>query len=326
MIKIGMMSFAHMHAYSYAAAVSQIPGAKISAVWDDDSKRGKSAADQCDAKFYKSRDKFLASKIDAVVICSENVHHRAMVEAAAKAGKWVLCEKPLATTVADAKSMIKVCKKAGVGLGTAFPCRYVPASIELKNRLDAGELGDLYAAATTNNGSNPGDWFVVPKLAGGGATMDHTVHVVDMLRWLTGKEVTSVYCELDRLVNTDIKTDDVGVVHMELEGGTKVSHVASWNRKKSFPTWGDVTMELIGEKGVLNLDAFNQKLDVYSDKAMTTEWAYWGDNCDLGLMQDFVAAVADRREPSVTGEDGLRAVEVTVAAYKSAKSGKVVKL
>jgi len=73
-------------------------------------------------------------------------------------------------------------------------------------------------------------------------------------------------------------------------------------------------------------DAFNQKLNVYSDAAMKAEWAYCGDNPDLGLVRDFVAAIKARREPCATGVDGLRATEVTVAAYESVKQGRMIKI
>jgi len=321
-----MMSFAHMHAYSYAACLNQVPEAKFAAIWDDNAKRGRDAAKGYNTTFISNIDKFLASDIDGVIICSENVKHLEMVERAAKAGKWILCEKPLATTIADAKAMIAACKKAKVGLGTAFPCRYAEPAIVAKNAIASGRFGDVYAANCTNNGQFPGGWFADEKLAGGGATMDHTVHVADLLRWITGKEFKSVYCENGTLLHKGIKTDDLGSLHMEMDGGIQVSHIASWSRCKSFPTWGDVTMEIIAEKGVVRVDAFNQKLNVYNDDVMKAQWAFWGGNPDLGLVQDFIAAVDERRQPTVTGEDGLRAVEVTVAAYKSAKSGKVAKI
>jgi len=325
MAKIAILSFAHMHAFSYAACLNEHPGATLSGIWDDDAKRGKAAAKQFSTKFVPDLAKLLGGDTEGVIICAENIHHRKLVEAAAAAGKWILCEKPLATTVADAKAMIAACKKAKVGLGTAFPCRYVPALLEARKQIQAGDFGEILAASCTNHGQMPPGWFVDPKLAGGGATMDHTVHVADVLRWILGKEFTQVYCESgNQLHKKQIKTDDLGSLHLEMQGGVQVSHIASWSRPKSFPTWGDVTIEFIGTGGVLNIDGFNQKLNVYDDKAMRTEWAYWGDNPDLGLVADFVDAVDQRRAPSITGEDGLRAVEVTVAAYKSVQSGKRV--
>ncbi len=327
MAKIGVISFAHMHAYSYATCLNALPEAELTAVWDDDPKRGRAAAKQFGAKFVKELDLFLDLDIDGVIVTSENAKHRKMVERAAAAGKWVLCEKPIAPNVQDAKAMISACKKAGVGLGTAFPCRYVPALRVAREQIRSGQFGEIYAASCTNHGSFPGGWFAQNKWAGGGATMDHTVHVADALRWIMDREFTSVYCELgNQLHKGAIRTDDFGSLHLVMEGGIQISHLASWSRPKSFPTWGDVTIQFVGSKGVLDVDAFNQKLDVYSDAAVKAEWAYWGDNPDMGLVQDFVQAVDKRCEPSVTGVDGLRATEVTVAAYRSAKRKKMVRV
>ncbi len=323
-MKLGIMSFAHMHGYSYAACLNALPNATLSAVWDDDAQRGRAAAKQFDTSFVKSLDTFLASDLDGVIICSENVKHRAMVEAAAAAGKWILCEKPLATTVADAKAMIQACKRASVGLGTAFPCRYVEPLQTLHAQVQQGEIGRIRAAACTNNGQFPGGWFANPELSGGGAVMDHTVHVADLLRWITGKEFIKVYCSLGRHFHDDIDTDDVGSLQLEMEGGIIVSHVASWNRPRGFPTWGDVTMEVVGTKGITNVDAFNQKLSVYHEEPVKTDWVGWGNDANLALVQDFVNAIAEQRGPSITGEDGLRAVEVAIAAYRSARTGKVI--
>ncbi len=326
MIKIGIVSFAHMHAYSYAQSLIDLPGVEFSGVWDADAARGEEAGRQYDALFYRKLDDLLATNIDGVIVCSENVKHREHVEAAAAAGKWILCEKPLATTIADAKAMIAACKKAKVGLGTAFPCRYVERLQDMKARLDKGEIGELIAAACTNNGQFPGGWFADPKQSGGGAVMDHTVHIADVMRWLTGKEFTKVYCTKGKLLHNDIKTDDVGSLHLEMEGGLKLSHVASWNRPPSFATWGDVTMDLAGTKGSMFVDAFNEKVDVYSNEAGKTEWAFWGANADLGLVSDFMRSIREQNQPSITGEDGLQTLKLTIAAEKSVKAGKMVRV
>ena len=326
MARIGIMSFAHLHANSYAACLNELPEAEFAAIWDDDPQRGRKAAEQFGTVFIQDLEEFLASDLEGVIITSENVKHLSLAEKTAAAGKWILSEKPLATTVEDAQAIIDACRKANVGLGTAFPCRYAPALMEVQQRIAGDEFGAIYAASCTNNGQFPGGWFAEEPLAGGGATMDHTVHVADVLRWMLGKEFTKVYCENGHLLGRPTRLDDVGVLHLEMEGGVMVSHVASWSRCDSFPTWGDVTIEFIGEKGVLYVDAFNQKLDVYNDDTVKAQWANWGGNPDLGLIQDFVAAVDERREPTVTGHDGLKAVEVTVAAYRSAKSGEPVNI
>ncbi len=323
MIRIGLISFAHMHAYSYAACLAAIDDVELARIWDDDARRGRAAAKQFGCAFVPELEAFLGSGLDGAIVCSENVTHRAMVEAAANAGLCVLCEKPLATTIADAKAMIAACERAGVGLGTAFPCRFITSLQSMKAQVDRGDLGQLYAGACTNNGRFPGGWFADTALSGGGATMDHTVHVSDALRWITGQEIVKVYCEKVRAFQPQIDTDDTGSVHFEMENGAVISHVASWNRARSFPTWGDVTIELIGSKTVLGVDAFRQKIDVYDDGAMKAEWVGWGENPDLGLVRDFVESIREKRLPAASGLDGLRAVQATVAAYRSAETGKV---
>jgi len=125
----------------------------------------------------------------------------------------VLCEKPLAPNAEDARTIVNACKKSRVGLGTAFPCRYSPPLMAVKQMIAAGQYGNIYAAACTNNGQFPGGWFAQMKLAGGGATMDHTVHVADVMRWITGKEFTKVYCENGTLLHPGVAIDDLGSLH-----------------------------------------------------------------------------------------------------------------
>lgn len=327
MIKLGIMSFAHLHAYSYAHCVNSIPDVELTAIWDDNKARGKEASEKYNTKFVENIDDFLSLPIDGVIITAENVNHKPLAVKSAQAGKWVLSEKPLATTIDDALFMIETCKKAGVGLGVAFPCRFLTPILRVKEYIQEGKLGEILAIACTNNGSYPGGWFSDVNLSGGGAVMDHTVHVADLLRWMLNKEFESVYCELGNQVHKGVfETDDMGCLQLEMERGLQVSHIASWNRPKSFPTWGDVTMEIIGTKGVIYVDAFNQKLNIYSDFVMKTEWGFWGDNPDLALIQNFVKSIQEKREPMSTGLDGLRSVEVTVFAYESFKAGKRVKI
>ncbi|MBI2425387.1 MAG: Gfo/Idh/MocA family oxidoreductase [Candidatus Hydrogenedentes bacterium] len=327
MVNIGIMSFAHMHAYSYAACFNALPGVKLAGIWDDDKKRGQAAAKQFNTTYTGNLTQFLSGKMEGVCICSENVKHRSMVEEAAAAGKWILCEKPLSPSLEDAKAMVKACKQAKVGLGAAFPCRFAPTLMAVRDRIRAGEFGEIYAASCTNHGQSPGGWFADDVLAGGGATMDHTVHVVDLMRWIFDREFTKVHCESgNQLHKKTLKTDDLGSLNLEMEGGMQVSHLASWSRPKSYPTWGDVTMEFIGSKGVLYVDAFGQKVNVYSDRAARSEWASYGDNPDLGLVHDFIESIRERRSPCASGEDGVAATAVTVAAYKSIKAGKAVRI
>src|SRR5690625_7408004 len=104
--------------------------------------------------------------------------------------KHILCEKPIATNVADAKDMIQVCEDEGVKLQIAYPVRFSGPIAELKAMIDNGELGDIVAFRTTNRGQNPGGWFVDEEQSGGGAVLDHTVHMADIMSWYLNEEVT----------------------------------------------------------------------------------------------------------------------------------------
>ena len=120
-MKIGILSFAHLHAEAYIHNLRANPQVEFIGIADEDLERGQHYADMFDAHLFTSYEELLATKPDAVVICSENSKHRPLVEMAAQAGAHVLCEKPLATTVEDAQAIVDVCRDAGVTLMTAFP-------------------------------------------------------------------------------------------------------------------------------------------------------------------------------------------------------------
>jgi len=320
-VGIGMISFAHEgHAASYAACLRGIPGVALIAVADDNEARGRDHAGRLGATFYADyRDLLADPSIAAVIICSENARHREMTIAAAEAGKHILCEKPLATTRADGLAMIAACHEHGVKLQIAFPMRFSPPAIALREAVRAGAIGTPLMVMATNPGRMPPGWFGDPALAGGGATMDHTVHVADLLRWIFGQEITSVYAEVDTRIHPGIATDDVGVLLLGLDGGLSASLDASWTRAKTWPIWGGLTMEVIGERGVLSLDAFVQNVQHFDDRAGRYALLPFAEGGDPQLVRSFVDAIRDDSPPLVTGEDGLRALEVALCAYASAR-------
>jgi UDP-N-acetylglucosamine 3-dehydrogenase len=324
MVKIGILSFAHMHASSYAACVNSLPNAQLIGIADTRQARGRQMAERFQTQFLE-RDE-LVEKVDAVIVTAENAKHAKWAVRAAKAGKHVLCEKPIAADVADAKRIIAASDKAKVKLGIAFPCRYIPGVRRLKALCDAGDLGDFLAARGTNRGRMPGGWFTVKALSGGGAVLDHTVHVLDLMRWILKAEVTEVYAEVDRLMH-DIESDDCGMLNMTFDNGVFATLDPSWSRPQTYPTWGDVTLQIVGTRGAAAVDGFGQKLDIYDDKrGGGVSWNYWGSNPDLGLIADFVDAVEKGRPFDITGLDGLRALEVALAAYRSAELQRPVKI
>jgi len=317
-VRLGIVSFAHHHNYGFAAGALTLPGVSISAVWDADPAVGAEAATRFGADFEPDLDALFArADIDAVIVGSENVNHAKHTIAAANAGKHVLCEKPLATSVEDAQAMVDACERNGVKLQTAFPVRFAPSTIALRDALHAGTIGTPLAVAARNPGTCPMRWFVDPALSGGGAVMDHTVHVVDVLRWIFDAEVTEVYAEMATRTH-DIPVDDTGLLMLRLSNGVPVSLDTSWSRPENWPTWGGVTIDIIGEEGVLSLDAFADVLHVAESTNGTYSWRPTDSVSDAEMVRGFVDAIRNDTPTEPSGIDGLRAVEVTLAAYASA--------
>ena len=325
MISFGIISFAHLHAHSYARCLTSMPEARLVALADDDAERGQAMAAQFGVPWHQDYAQLLArDDVDAVIVTTPNARHAAVTSAAAQAGKHVLCEKPLATTLDDGRMMIAACQRAGVALGTAFPCRYIPAVVRVKEQIDQGRAGKIMAISGTNHGTMPPGWFLDKKLSGGGAVIDHTVHVADLIRWLTGAEFAEVYAEIDTLLH-DVPIDDVGLLSFKLTDGTICTLDTSWSRLPHFPTWGDVTLSIVGDGGVVNVEAFNQKIALYTEEPRTA-WVPWGSDMDYLMLQDFARRVSRGEPPLASGEDGLRALELALGAYRSAAEGRPVRL
>jgi predicted dehydrogenase len=318
-VRVAILSFAHGHAFGYAGVLTRLPGVELVAIADEDAERGQAAAAQFGAEWAADYREVVAREdLDAVVVCSENVRHKEMTIAAAEAGKHVLCEKPLATTVEDAQAMIDACAAHGVKLQTAFPVRFNASVVALKQAVQAGQIGTPLAIAARNPGTCPHSWFVQPELSGGGAVIDHTVHVVDVLRWMFDAEVTEVYAEIDRRIH-DIPTDDTGLLMMKLSNGIPVSLDTSWSRPTNWPIWGGVTIDVIGESGVLAVDAYNNNLDLAETRTPSYSWVPVEYTGDPEMVTAFIDAVRNDTEPTVTGVDGLRALQVALCAYESAQ-------
>lgn len=319
-VRVAMLSFAHSHANAYAAILDRLPDAEIVVVADDDEARGRGVAERFGVEFTADwRAAASRDDVDAVVICSENARHAEMTIAAAEAGKHVLCEKPLATTLADAEAMIAACARAGVKLQTAFPVRFSAPAVAFGEAIRAGQVGTPLAVIARNPGTCPMGWFVDPELAGGGAVMDHTVHVIDVLRHIFDAEVTEVYAEIDTRIY-DIPVDDTGLVMFRMSNGLRGSLDTSWSRPENWPIWGGVEIEVVGEKGALRLNAFNDNLEIAEVEGPSYSWQAVNPSGDPEMVAAFIEAVKRDEPVQVTGEDGMRALQVALAAYESART------
>jgi len=317
-VRLGMLSAAHVHAPSYAHCMTQNPHASYVGLWDPDAQRAQEFKVKYGGEIFESPEAMFPH-VDAVGIAAENVHHHDLTLRAIQAGKHVICEKPLATTVKDATEMVEAAKSAGVVFMTAFPCPFSPAFEKLVARIHNGEIGKVLAVCATNRGRCPGGWFIQKELSGGGAMIDHTVHVADLLYRLLGEEPNHVTAAIgNNMYGGD--WDDTAMVTLEYPSGVFATLDSSWSRPDTYKTWGDVTMNVVGEKGVIELDMFGPVVDVYAKGTVTHSLAGYGSNMDALMFDEFVNAILEKREPKVTGEDGLRAVRVAEKAYASVNS------
>lgn len=320
-VKVGVVSFAHVHAPQYAAILANLASADFVGVADEDAARGREAAGRFGARFFEdSADLFEAA--DAVVVCSENAHHARDVIPALRSGVQVLCEKPIATTVEDGRTMIEASVESGSQLRVAFPVRYLPSVRRARDLVRAGAIGRVLAVSGTNHGQNPGGWFVDPELSGGGAVMDHTVHVADTLRWMFGAEASNVYAEVGTFFGDG--PDDAGILTIELEGGAAVPGIfatidPSWSRGEGYPTWGDLTLRIAGTSGVLEVDGFAERLTTFDHEAGNVSWTATGEDMNARMLQDFLRGVESGEPAGASGLDGLRALEIVLAAYRSGR-------
>ena len=323
-VSVGVLSAAHTHVDDYAANLDERGDVEFAGIVDEDPERGRETAERHGAEYVADVDGFL-ERVDAGIVCSPNADHREWIERAAAADVDVLCEKPLATTVEDARAIVDRWRGSNVLVGVAMPLRFFESARRAKAALRAGRIGSVRAVSGTNRGKMPGGWFSDPELSGGGAAMDHTVHIVDLVAYLTGETVTEVYAELETRLH-DIPVEDVNVLSMELSDGTPFLLDGSWSKPDSWHTWGDATVELTGTDGTVAVDYTDQSIvhTPASGPDAGVNHVLHGTDTTEALIGDFVDAVRNDREPMTTPDEGLQAVAVVEAAYESAESGEPV--
>ena len=198
--------------------------------------------------------------------------------------------------------------------------------------IDEGKLGKICAIMTTNHGCmyEPGapDWVLDPKRNGGGCIIDHTVHVADLIRWFTGEEFETVKVEARNALRSYIEAEDVAVMHGTMSGGAVFQIDASWTRMADRPMWGDVMLRVVGERGSVSLDVYNnQRLEVYVGDETELHYPNLVAKEHGDIFDDYVCHVKNGT-PLVGADeiDGLRTIELAYAAYDSMASGETVRV
>lgn len=331
-VKVGIASFAHMHAFSYAEALKHMACVEVSGFCDLNDTRARRVEQLLKIPRVSDYEKLASmDDVDVILVTTETLHHVDVALAAMERGKHVIVEKPIATSLEDARRMVDSASRHGVKLFQCYPCRYHPSAQKVKEAIVRGDVGDILGMSSTNHGCMPDArdpelaWFSNNHLAGGGAVMDHTTHAADLAFWFTGWTPTHVFGVAKRLFHDDIDCDDAGMVLISFENGVAASIDPSWSRPSAYPTWGDLTMVVYGSKMTITVDMFNQNIDVVDNTSKKTYYLHsFGSNSDQAMLHDYAMAILDDKRPPVGGEDGMRALAVALKAYESSKSGRFI--
>jgi inositol 2-dehydrogenase len=304
-----------------------VPEARLVAIADVAHERARKAAEELEIeKAFSSLEEMLACKeIDAVVITTPDKFHAKSIETAAAAGKDILCEKPLSTNRADALRALKAVEKGGVRLQVGFMRRYDPAYEAAMKRVEAGEIGEPVLFKSIGRDRDVPPISAYQSQINGMLFYTNSIHDFDLARWLMRDEVREVHTYGTVAIRPELeKYGDVvaGVVNLKFSRGA-IGNVES--HAQAIYAY-DVRTEIVGSKGSIFVGSI--------EKTPVTFLTAEGGNTNLAdhflnrfadaylaEMRDFVHNILHDLPPRVTGEDGMRALDIAIAAEESHVQG-----
>lgn len=343
-IGIGVLSFAHGHVQAYCSRIKGFEDARLVAAWDDNEERGRESAERHGMAFASSIDGVLGrDDVEAVIVASETNRHADLIEAACAAGKHILCQKPMATTLADCDRIIAAVEKSGVHFQMAFQMRCDPLNQKIKAWLDEGAVGRIGALRRRHCinflfnptiATGPSAWHIDP-IANVGMFFDDAVHAADLMYWLMGRPV-SVMAEIDNVL-TSVAPDDTGIAVYRWPGGAMG---ALFNASVTLA--GENTSEIYGDEGVIiqnyddGVSTPHAPPGVAALKLFRKSTGKWetfdypvpashGERI-AAVPRPWLDTLLSDAPPTVTARDGRVSVEMCLAAYESAKEGRRVLL
>jgi len=339
-IGCGMISNFH------AKAIVDIRGAKIVACFDMFQASAERFAQQNGCRAHVALKEMLADpEVDIVTICTPSGAHMEPAVEAAKAGKHVIVEKPLEVTLKRCDKIIKACQKAGVTLATVFPSRFHESSQLLKKAVDKGRFGRLTVGDSyvkwfrTQEYYDSGAWRGTWKLDGGGALMNQAIHSVDLLVWLMGP-VAEVSAYTATLAHKRIEVEDVAMATIKFANGalgvieaTTAAYPGALKRIELHGSEGsavleeeDITMWEFAKKTSADKALLKRMRGKTKSGGGAADPTAIGHHGHTQLFKDVLSAIKKGTQPSIDGSEGRRSVEVILAIYKSAQTGRPVKL
>ncbi len=336
-IQIGVIGCGKIAQTRHLPEYAANPAVKLYGLYDLNAARTASLAEQYGAKAFASYQELLDDPaIDAVSVCTANAFHCEVTVAALQAGKHVLCEKPMATTLAECEQMVEAAKKSGKFLMIGHNQRLARAHARAKELILQGEIGDIVTFRTTFGHGGPETWTVDPnsvwffdkKLAVFGAMADLGIHKTDLIQFLTGQHVVEVSAYLGtldkKLPNGElIGVDDNAICIYRMSGGVVGTMTASW----TYYGAEDNSTVLYGTNGMMRIyDDPSYSIAVVKkngervfydiDRIQTND-----NQTSSGVIDLWISSLVNNKAPEISGEEALNAMRAVFAAMESAQTG-----
>jgi len=244
-------------------------------------------------------------EIEAVSVCVPTTYHHEVVMEAIEQGKHVLVEKPIAFTLDEARDMIRSAKREGVKLATGHVERFNPAVLEAKKLIREGLIGEIVSVSAKRVGPFP------PRIKDVGVTIDLAIHEVDVMAYLLDSPASKVYAHVgSRLEKCEF--EDHAEIMMEFYNGAsgvlEVNWLTPYKKRK---------LEVTGTDGIISLDYIDQDVELFGKNARKVRVPHHEPLMEE--LSSFLNSVIDDEKPKITGEDGMHALKVVLAAMESAK-------
>ncbi|MCA1020961.1 gfo/Idh/MocA family oxidoreductase [Halobacillus litoralis] len=312
---------------------------EIKAVCDIAEERARKVGQLYGAVVYTDYEELLEKEeIDAVSVCLPNYLHAPVSIAALNKGAHVLCEKPMATSREEAEDMIAAAEKNGKKLMIAHNQRFVPSHQKARELIASGSIGKVYSFRTTFGHGGPegwsaegeDSWFFKKDQAFIGAMGDLGVHKADLLRYILGQEFVEAAGFVENNAKKDITVDDNAVCILRSENGIVGTMTASW----AYNTHEDNSTVIYGEKGTLRLEddptysliAQYTNGDIVNYQLGKIQSNDEGGQTNTQVIDHFVDSILNDTEPLITGEEGLKSLELILAALRSGETKEISRI
>lgn len=320
----------------HVEAVEHLPGVKVVAVTDPVKEAALSLAEQAGAAYVPDAAALVEHPgVDVVIVASPSGLHAEQAILAARAGRHVLVEKPLALDYEQAQRMIGEAQRAGVLLGVVHPLRFLPLARRLHEMVAAGKLGRISHAAVTVRWNRNTEYYQASPWRGtrnldGGMLLNQAVHHIDLLCWYLG-DVTRVSAEIARRCH-DIETEDVALLHMRFASGTLglaevTTNIYPKNLEEEVAIFGEYGTVVLGGRRINELKTWRvegepPEEEVLREYAARPPREPWRGHYDV--LADFCRAIREGKEPEISGRRAWPSLSVILAAYASSARGSAV--